>query len=155
MEGLKFVEYNKEFLEKSWDWLNDTEIKKMIMSSDVTKTEQLKWYEKLAERKDYYIWGIKFNSEAIGAVGIKNIDFNSRKGEYFGYIGEKEYWGRGIGSEMLDYIISFAIQQGLKEIYLRVSNDNKRAIRLYEKKGFFYDNKNADDDVSLLFIQID
>ena len=77
----------------------------------------------------------------IGVVGLKHIDREAGECEYFGYIGEKACWGRGIGISMLDFIKQQAIIIGLDKIVLKVSPQNIRAVRLYEKYGFINDHR--------------
>ena len=48
----------------------------------------------------------------------------------------KEYWGQGIGSELMQRIMSFARDVGYKSLFLDVRADNERAIALYRKFGF-------------------
>ena len=48
----------------------------------------------------------------------------------------RDYWGKGIGSELMDKLISFSKAKGYKSIYLDVRGDNERAISLYKKFGF-------------------
>jgi len=52
-------------------------------------------------------------------------------------IGEKEYWGRGYGTDtmitFLDYLFN---ELGLHRVYLRVQSYNTRALKCYEKCGF-------------------
>lgn len=48
----------------------------------------------------------------------------------------KEYWGRGIGSRLMEIMIDFAKEKGIELIYLEARADNERAIALYEKFGF-------------------
>jgi len=49
----------------------------------------------------------------------------------------KDYWGLGLGGQLLDTLIKWAIEGKIvTKINLRVRNDNHRAIRLYERKGF-------------------
>lgn len=52
-------------------------------------------------------------------------------GEYWGYIGEKEYWNKRIGKELINYISHYGYILNLKEIYLKVIKDNTRGIKLY------------------------
>ena len=40
MQKIKFVEYNEIFLEKSWEWLNNKEIKYLTCTPDFTKEQQ-------------------------------------------------------------------------------------------------------------------
>ncbi len=55
----------------------------------------------------------------------------------FGITVLKEYWGKGIGSELLRCMITWARETGvIRKINLKVRSDNRRAIRLYEKFGF-------------------
>lgn len=50
---------------------------------------------------------------------------------------KKKYWGLGIGTHLMEAMISFAKRNGQTEIlHLGVKNDNINAINLYEKMGF-------------------
>ncbi|HGY3366770.1 GNAT family N-acetyltransferase [Citrobacter freundii] len=131
---LKLVEYDESFLVLSWLWLKDPEISALTMTPEFTKEEQLIFFRSLEKRKDYFIRGITYQNEKIGAVGIKNI--NQDKGEYWGYIGEKKYWGQGLGKEIMEKILSEARLLGLKKLYLQVDSNNQRAINLYKREGF-------------------
>ena len=48
----------------------------------------------------------------------------------------KEYWHQGIGSALMERLISFAKQSGFEQIELTVESKNQRALRLYHKNGF-------------------
>lgn len=54
----------------------------------------------------------------------------------------KEYWGRGIGSRLMEEMIAYAKENGITKINLRVRADNERAKALYRKFGF---EKEGDD----------
>ncbi|AGK96586.1 GNAT family N-acetyltransferase [Clostridium pasteurianum] len=55
----------------------------------------------------------------------------------FGITVRKAYWGQGVGSTLLNYLIEWTKATGIiKKINLRVRDDNKNAIKLYEKYGF-------------------
>lgn len=74
-------------------------------------------------------------------VGSLNFSGGSRRriqhvGE-FGISVLKEYWGKKIGEKLLNYLIKWAKQNGIRKINLRVRTDNERAIKLYKKHGFF------------------
>lgn len=131
---IDFVDYNHHFLELSFAWLADEEIKYMTLTPSFSKESQEQWFASLPERKDYYIRGILANGVPIGACGLKHI--TKTEGEYWGYIGEKAYWGKGIGKLMMATIEQYAHDIGLVKIYLHVREDNERAIRLYASKGY-------------------
>ena len=49
---------------------------------------------------------------------------------------KKEYRNRGIGSEILEFLISKAKAMGFVEMTIGVDKDNKNALHLYRKYGF-------------------
>ena len=128
------VEYDLIFLKKSWEWLKNPELKALTLTPDFTQQDQEIFYNSLPQRMDYWIQGIKEDAQPIGAMGLKNI--TKLEAEYWGYIGEKDYWARGIGSYMLEEALKKAKELGLQKIYLNVSAENERAKKLYEKMGF-------------------
>lgn len=130
------VNYDLIFLEKSWKWLNDPEIKQLTLTPDFSKEAQLNFYYSLPKKKDYWIKGIAENNVPIGAMGLKHINTVDKSAEYWGYIGEKEYWGRGIGKFILKEALIKAKELVLKKIYLNVSDKNIIAKNLYLKMGF-------------------
>lgn len=48
----------------------------------------------------------------------------------------KEYWGRGVGSMLMDAALQTADSAGYRQVELGVHADNARAIRLYRRFGF-------------------
>jgi RimJ/RimL family protein N-acetyltransferase len=133
---VKLVEYDTVFLEASYKWLNDREIKELTMTPDISREGQKKWFDGLKERDDYLVKGVTADGFPVGVVGLKHIDFERKSAEYFGYIGEKEYWGKGIGYKMMQCIEMEARGMNLSHIYLRVLNTNQIALKLYKKNEF-------------------
>lgn len=136
---VEFVEYDKAFLNKSWDWLNDPEIKELTLTSDFTRSEQLQFFQSIPNRNDFKIWGVKYGNTPIGVVGLKNITSNDA--EYFGYIGEKNYWGLGLFKYLLEHIVDKCITMRVSNLYLHVTLSNERAIKAYNKNGFIVVDK--------------
>lgn len=146
---VQFVKYNERFLEKSYTWLSDPNIKYLTQSPKIDKFSQKKWFDSLEKRKDYIIYGIKADGLPIGAVGLKHIDYNT--GEYWGYIGEKSFQGHGIGKLMIDKIINTAREKNINKLYLYVIHDNTQAIGLYKSKGF----KVVEDDNKMIRMELE
>lgn len=149
---LTICKYSKEFLECSWRWLNDKEIRDLTMTPRFSKKEQQEFYLSLDDRKDYLIYGIKIKDKAVGACGLKNV--TSKMAEYWGYIGEKEYWGKGYGVKIINEMINIALQKRLSFIYLKVINTNIRAIKLYLKMGFVIDEKLCKNNITYMRLDI-
>ena len=48
----------------------------------------------------------------------------------------KDYWGNGVGSNLMKLLIDFCKKTGAEALELEVRSDNERAIALYKKFGF-------------------
>ncbi len=128
---ISLCEFDSIFLEKSWDWLNDPYINYYSATGLITKGGQLEWFNSLKTRSNYMIWGVKYQDEPIGACRLKNI--KDGQAEYWGYIGEKQLHGQGIGYDMLTSVLIKAEGIYLSKIVLKVLFENQRAIHLYKK----------------------
>ena len=73
------------------------------------------------------------SNEIIGFAFIR-----LRNGHYgsLGIVIRDEFQGMGIGSKLMDYLITLARREGLRKIRLTLLADNYRAIKFYEKFGF-------------------
>ena len=90
---------------------------------------------KSSETSNYFV--VMKNSKIIGCIGFNGN--TARKMKHYGTIGIsvlKEYWGRGIATTLLEKLISWAKEKGIKKINLDVFENNERAIKLYKKFGF-------------------
>lgn len=149
LNKLQIVDYTESILEKSWNWLNDSEIKHLTSTPDFSKEDQQKWFSGLENNTKYWVKGIQYNNKTIGVAGLKKIDTDNKTAEYFGYIGEKEYWGKGLSSDLFTLIFTIAKNQfDLKSLYLNVIPENIRAIKAYEKAGFTI-SENTDSNVMM------
>lgn len=139
---LSFVRFDEIYLERSWHWLHDPETKRLTMQPDFTRGDQLRWFAGLPKRSDYLVFGVSCDGVPIGALGLKHIAGDAA--EYWGYIGDRDYWGAGLGKEMMRFIFNQARKLGLNELYLKVHKNNVRAIRLYTRVGFKMVGENED-----------
>jgi RimJ/RimL family protein N-acetyltransferase len=131
---VSLVAYDEIFLDCSWNWLNDPELKEATNTLDFTKQSQKIWFNNLKNQADYLIWGLSYNDQPIGVCGLKNM--TATDCEYWGYIGNKEYWAKGIGGIMMNLVEEKAGELNLQSIWLKVLKNNDRAIRLYNKTGY-------------------
>jgi len=131
---LTFVPYDRRFLDCSFQWFQDGELRRLTNTPVVTRQQQETWFDSLPTRSDYQIWGVEFERRPIGACGIKHIA--GTDAEYWGYIGDSTYWGRGLGRQMVGFCLEKAAEQGLARVWLTVDKDNQRAIGLYRNIGF-------------------
>lgn len=93
----------------------------------------------------YYVIA-KLNEEIVGFGGIYQI-LDEMQLNYI--VTKKNKRNLGIASQILDNLISFANNKNIALITLEVNENNKNAIKLYEKFGFrkiglrkkYYNNK--------------
>lgn len=139
-KGIKLRPYEESDAEETLKWINDPDIKKAVNRSlPVSYFEHIEWYKKLIQDKSQVMFAIETEADKkyIGNCGLRNIDVIAHKAEMWIYIGEKDYYGRGIGSEatlkLLHYSFNFL---NLNRVYLYAAAYNKKALKLYEKVGF-------------------
>ena len=61
-------------------------------------------------------------------------------------IGEREYWGRGFGTEAMKLGVRYAFMElGAQRISLGLHEYNPRALKAYEKAGFRLEGRTRGD----------
>jgi RimJ/RimL family protein N-acetyltransferase len=75
--------------------------------------------------------------ELIGMISYYNIDHRHRIGELGIYLGEKDYWGQGYGTDALfTFLRHLFTDLSFEEVYLHTYESNVRAQRSYQHAGF-------------------
>jgi RimJ/RimL family protein N-acetyltransferase len=105
---------------------------------DLTEPEEQEFIRRcLASDNQLYILGSIDDTIVAALIFSAGRRPRVRHSGEFSMSVQKQYWGLGIGSLMLDTLIDWARHtQIVKKINLRVRTDNRRAILLYERKGF-------------------
>ena len=126
-------------LEQTLHWINNSEIAKPFgVDRHITHAQHMFWFMSLQEDETQAIWAIEQDSLGhIGNIGLKNIDRQHRRGEYWIYVGNGDAQGRGFATAATELILEQAFDAlGLRKIYLHVRPDNHAALRLYGRCGF-------------------
>lgn len=77
----------------------------------------------------------KIDNEIIGFAGIKII---LDEADIMNIVTKKTYRNQGVGTLLLENLISLSQKLNLKSLSLEVSEENFPAIHLYKKFGFAY-----------------
>jgi RimJ/RimL family protein N-acetyltransferase len=101
------------------------------------------------EQEEEFIVNVQDKENALFIIAeingkiVGNLNFSGGPRQRNAHVGEfgvsvlKEYWGKGIGEELIKYLISWSKNSGIiRKINLRVRIDNRRGISLYKKLGF-------------------
>ena len=78
----------------------------------------------------------KDKGKVVGNASLSRLPRRMKHRGDFSVSVLKEYWNKGIGSQLLHEIIQFAKENSFEVIDLQVRSDNLSAIHLYEKLGF-------------------
>jgi len=130
------VPFDETYLDASYEWLKDPEMARLTMSQALTREEQRAWYEGLAGRDDYAIWGIEYEGRPVGVMGLKKIDHADGGAEYFMYLGDTSVWGRGLARWASDEIRAEARSRGLSYVWGLIGKHNTRSREVHEHLGF-------------------
>ncbi len=99
--------------------------------------ENQRWYERQLDDKSVRNFIVNSDDKPIGWCGLENIDSQHGQAEVFLLIGERDYWGKGLGCEILSALLGFGFNElNLHRIYAYMLEPNKKAIRCFEKCGF-------------------
>lgn len=80
---------------------------------------------------------VKKTGKLIGTIGLHNINTVHRRASLGIIIGDKQFWGRGLGREAVAVFIDFAFNVlNLHSVRLNVYSFNLRGIRSYKAVGF-------------------
>ena len=109
-----------------------------------TKDGTQKWIEKQLEEQRGFSFAIRtlVDDRLIGDVGLGGLSWNQGDA-YIGIgIGEREFWGKGYGSDAMGIMLQYAFTElNLHRVTLNVFEYNQRAIRSYEKVGFQHEGR--------------
>ena len=143
--------YDRKVLEKSLKWLNDPDLQKgMDIGYTITKEGQEEWYSRLSFRNDYKIWGFYCGDTSIGAGGFRNI--REESGELTYYIGEKSYWGKGLGKVLMMQLLEKAQEMGFRYVKTKVLHSNERSLGCCRSIGFTVTGK--DEKFTIMTFEI-
>ncbi len=124
--------------EISWKWRNDSTIWENTGSKpdvDVTPEIERAWIEKAIYDVNSKRFAITVDDFYVGNIQLTNI--TEKDAQYHIFIGNKEFWGKGIAFSVTQQIIRYAQNEmGLQMLYLFVKPNHSAALRLYEKAGF-------------------
>lgn len=120
-------------------WYNDPEVNKtLILNEELVLEKSQEWFDKADcddSRRDFIIE--TKSGEPVGLIGLVGIDRLHETAECFCVIGQKEFWGKGIGTEAHSLLIQWAFDElNLHKIWAVVYTNNAAVLKIIEKLGF-------------------
>jgi len=128
-----------EELELCYQWINDLEVTQYLrILGPITRVREREMLERRRDPdKDIMLAVDAEDGTYIGNCGLHGIDRKSRKAELGVMVGDKRYWSKGYGADIVQTLCAFGfVEMNLQRIELGVYSHNARAQRCYEKCGF-------------------
>jgi len=130
-----------EDLDRTFTWHNDRELYRKIGPfrhvSRATDEEWLRKKQAWSNQELNLAICLTSNSQHIGNIYLRNIHWVDRHAELRIFIGDSDQRSKGYGQAAVRLLVEHAFQDlGLLRVYLFVLEDNRAAIRAYEKCGF-------------------
>jgi RimJ/RimL family protein N-acetyltransferase len=121
-------------------WLNDYDVTRtLLFKGPINRQVEESFLDSAYTDEHRFVLGItaKVTDNLIGATGLEQIDFRNRHAKFGIFIGAKEEWGKGYGTEATRLVTHHAfLTLNLNRVWLHVVADNERGIRAYERVGF-------------------
>ena len=131
----------------SVNWRNDPEVFKYTGNTydhEISIESELNWINRVILNKDEYRCAIIVDGEYVGNIYL--TDIKQGKAEYQIFLGDRNYWGKGVASAASRLIIDYGFRVlGLSRIILNVHKENISAMNLYKHLGFICEEEVPED----------
>ena len=117
-------------------WQNDPEVWWLMDYESPFSLADIAESEKRATEEGFPFI-IESEGRPIGRIGINNVRRRDRICALYVFIGERSAWGKGLGTDAIDTLLSYAFSRfDLHQVELWSLADNERALRAYAHSGF-------------------
>jgi UDP-4-amino-4,6-dideoxy-N-acetyl-beta-L-altrosamine N-acetyltransferase len=145
IEFQNITDASEDIIEVVRNWRNSNQVSRyMITNHYITIEEHQRWIQKLRTTNTAKAWLIRYKGKPVGLASLSDIDYVNKTTDWGFYIADESVRGKGIGSAtlymLMDYIF---VTLGLHSMSTFVLENNKVALRMYEKFGFIKDQKTS------------
>lgn len=128
-------------------WVNDPEVRRFVSTriAPVTEAGEVEWVKRANSDDKSVRLIIEADDKPIGTMGIHGINLADRRCTTGAMIGEKEYWGRGYGTDAKMILLHHAFNTiGLRKVCSDVIAYNERSLRYSLKCGYKEEGRRKD-----------
>lgn len=100
--------------------------------------EQYEYIKECEQDEVGYYWSIETNGGiAIGTISLTEINNHHKIAEIGIVIGDKNYWGRGVATEVISDLVNYSFSNlNIEYISANVEEGNVPMQKVFEKVGF-------------------
>jgi RimJ/RimL family protein N-acetyltransferase len=121
-------------------WVNDPDVMQFVMAvPPLMRVAEEEWLRSLSQDKTGAVFGIEVLEEnkLIGVMGLHNINSRDRGADTGAFIGDKNFWGRGYGSDAKMLQLAHAFETlNLRKVCSSVLAFNARSEGYLKKCGY-------------------
>jgi RimJ/RimL family protein N-acetyltransferase len=125
-------------------WSRDSEYSRLSDADPAymwTSQQVKEWMEKQTELHHFTIRTLA-EDKPIGDISLSGFSWIERQAWVGIGLGEREYWGKGYGTDAMQIVLRYAFQElNLNRVNLDVFEYNARAVKSYLKCGFIEEGR--------------
>ena len=132
---LKLEDINKNYI----SWFRDNKVTEYLEARNISIEDSKKYLRDGILHRNYYIYAIcdKNTDNHIGNIKIGPIRRFDGVSDLVTIIGNRDYWGKGIGTEAIKLVVKKAFTEGgLKKFSASIDSSNKGSLNAYQRAGF-------------------
>ena len=131
-------------------WMNDAEVMSYLESGifPTTADDLERFFKGVTGTRQQVMFAIvdKYSHRHIGNVKLGPIDWVHRRAHFGILIGDRESWGKGVGTEATRLTVEYAFARlNLNRVDLGVYAEHQAAVRCYERVGFKVEGRMRQD----------
>lgn len=123
------------------EWLNDNRTSLYLSyTGSLTESAEIDWLQNTNGSQNEIVWMIYAGDTLVGNIGLRDIDASHSRAELGILLGDKAYWGRGLGQVVETTIVAYAFENivagGLHKIWACGLTGNEASKYALIKAGF-------------------
>ncbi|WP_457918961.1 GNAT family N-acetyltransferase [Candidatus Lokiarchaeum ossiferum] len=139
-DRINLVPLNFDHLALYDKWGNDEDFRRYCRFFFPRSTEEVKnWFTASVKSTNYYSFEVwhKEDKKPIGTCNLHCISWINRTAELGTFIGEQDYWGKGLGTEMIILLTKYAFQElNLRKLKAGIFSPNLGSQKAFKKAGY-------------------
>ena len=137
---LEPTQQSKETRSNWLRWITDPDIRQWMCGTLPKQPEEVyRWVYNATNDPRRHYFDIQADGRAIGFVSLRQDQMPETTGEIGIVIGDKQYQGRGIGTQAIDTLLMYAKNVAhLTSVRALIKPNNVKSITLFTHAGFTY-----------------
>jgi RimJ/RimL family protein N-acetyltransferase len=147
--GIELHSLRSEDLEKVRLWRNDPFVREsMFFQEEISASDQQMWFSQMDASMVYFC--INYQSECIGLMNVKNIDWKKRRGEAGIFIGIEKYRNSFLPMLAIFTLMDVFFEEfEFTQLMATVRSDNQNALEFNQALGYQI-QKTEEDRIELV-----